>query len=181
MMIQLWTCGNDWHVKRVMPDIDKINKTPDYVGAFGKAWLCDIDACYKKIKKERTEGGEVAIFIIEASWAHPFWHSYVIFLIHLRGIIDGQPAAIHLPGATHEFMLFALNPDKPREPIISEGEPVAYLTPANFGAQFIAENDAAALNRMEQTVQLICDGNLSPDTDFRGAWIKLFGDNMMKK
>lgn len=45
--------------------------------------------------------------------------------------------------------------------------------------QIIAETDAAAMERIEKAVRLLCDGRVSPDTDFIGDWVALFGDNMV--
>lgn len=71
------------------------------------------------------------------------------------------------------------NPEYPREPAI-RGEAPHVLSPLNFAAQFIAENDDAAAARIRDAVQRICDGTLSPDDDFRWQWIELFGGNMVK-
>ena len=54
------------------------------------------------------------------------------------------------------------------------------MSPSNFAAQIIAENDAAAIERVEKSVREICHGTLSADTDFLSLWIERWGDNMIK-
>jgi DNA-binding IclR family transcriptional regulator len=83
-------------------------------------------------------------------------------------------------GATHEVMVIALDAEKPREPSISKGRAAAFLTPLNFVGQFIADNDAAAMERVEADVRDIVEGLLNPDTDSRAAWIARYGSACMR-
>lgn len=153
---------------------DAITIPPTITGRAGRAWLVD-----PAVASER-EAAEIACWVIEASFAHPVWHSYALLCIHLRPI-EGVPApTMYLEDATHEIILFALNPDKPREPAV-RGLKLPCLEPANFAAQLIEVSDDLARGRIESVVRLVCDGKLSPDTDYLRAWVKLFGDNMIKK
>lgn len=154
---------------------DKVTTPPTMVGTYGRAWLLPIWPRLLKVPNSSVCG-----WLFEASWAHPVWHSYVLSLIHLRDTPGLSAAHISLPGATHEFFLYALNPAFSREETIRTG-PVHNLTPANFGAQFIAADDAAAVQRMEDTVRDVISGQLNPDTDAIRQWVARFGDNMMKK
>lgn len=119
-------------------------------------------------------------WVIRADWAHPFWHSYSLVLVHLRPLPSVREPDIYLPGATHEMWLHALNPDYSDEALIKMGivAPLQWLTPTNFAAQLI-ETDENALARIEEAVKEICSGTLSPDTDFVQMWILKFGDSMM--
>ncbi len=54
------------------------------------------------------------------------------------------------------------------------------MSPGNFASQFVEISDELARERVKAAVQKVCDGQLSPDTDFTSQWIKLFGDCMMK-
>jgi len=120
------------------------------------------------------------LWLIEAPWAHPFWHSYALSLINLAVVPPDAPypPIIYLPGATHEMVLLALDPESPRQPMI-DGLDFRLLTPANFAAQMIMPDDAAAIANVERALGLIADGQLSPDTDFIRDWVRLFGDSMM--
>lgn len=163
-----------------MKPADEIKTAPALIGSAGKAWRVDLDAIRRIAKAEPENDASVVYWVIEAPWAHAFWHSYMLVLVHLRPLKDGRPTKFHLPNATHEMWLNALDPFVPREPTIREGAPWCPLTPDNFAAQFIAPDDAAAMSRIERDVKRICDGTLSPDTDFIRDWIALYGDNMIR-
>jgi hypothetical protein len=162
------------------PKLDPVDTPPTITGREGRAWAIDFIKAYESAGKDRTSGAEVAGWIIEAAWAHPFWHSYWLQVVHLRPMPDDRPTKIYLEGATHELWLYALNPEKPRQAMLDGGQ-VYWLDPINFAAQLIERSDADAMQHAEEAVHAICDGNLSPDTDFRAVWVSLFGDNMMKE
>lgn len=113
---------------------------------------------------------------VEAPWAHPVWHSYMLMAVHLRPLPGFPPPKINLTGATHEVMLYALDPEyTPRLDDVQK-----YLTPGNFHGQWIAESDAAATAKVEGCVNDILNGLLSPDTDHRRTWTELFSDSNIK-
>jgi hypothetical protein len=141
-----------------------LNEIPDLVGLHGKAWV------YRLAPKTIDESATLKMWIVSAPWAHPAWHSYAIGVIHLRTIVGVAPAKRYHSDATHEVMVAALDPEKP----IELDKQVAFLTPMNYMEQFKAESDEAALKHVEQAVQDICDGKLSPDTDFKLDWLARF-------
>jgi hypothetical protein len=166
-----------------VPIKDPITRAPDIVGPHGQAWRCDIATACKNLDIAPEDQGCLVQWIIEAPWAHPAWHSYMLVLVHLRPLPVSGQIIFHLEGATHELWLYALNADKAREPAIAgdkDGVLGLCLSPKNFGAQIKEASDEAALSRIEDAVRLICKGELSPDTDFLRQWIRLFGDNMVK-
>lgn len=166
-----------------------IEKTPNKQGEKTRAWLCDKSAFHAKHGVKAEDDATLAMWIVEAPWAHPVWHSYAIILVHLRELPDKRETKIYLEGATHEMWVVALNPDADREQFISHGTHVVegaesasiFLEPLNFAAQFIETCDEYAFNRVEKAVEMICARQLSPDTDFRRQWEALFGSSMVKK
>lgn len=146
---------------------DVITVKPTINGAHARAWRVD--------PHHVAPHSLVTSWLVEVPWAHPVWHSYRISLIHLRPVPGLDDAVIYRSGATHEIAVYALDPDMPRQAVF-DSHVWDVLTPPNFVDQFIAQSDAAADARIADVVRLICDGWLSPDTDFRGAWIKLFGE-----
>jgi hypothetical protein len=143
-------------------------------GAMGKAWKLDLEA-WRARYPGKSDGG-ICGWIVEAPWAHPMWHSYFLSAVHLRELPGMPPARIYLPGATHEVMLFALDPyQTPRLDEMS-----SYLMPANFTGQWIAESDEAAVAKVEATVDDILAGRLSPDTDHLRSWMERFSDSNVK-
>lgn len=159
---------------------DPVSAAPDLVGHVGRAWKQDLDAMRRKLGVRAEDDGALAIWIVEAPWAHLAWHSYVLVLVHLRPMPDGRATVFHLEGATHELWLYAANPDTPREPVIRGEATFNVLHPCNFAAQLIEASDEAALAKIEAAVRDVIDGRLSPDTDFRRTWADRFGWNMMK-
>lgn len=154
---------------------------PPWKSGMGRAWQCDIDKLRKTLKVEREADATLGMWIVEAPWAHPFWHSYSLVLIHLRPLVPPVETKFYLPDATHEIWVYAMNADEPRAPaILGEARP-AWLTPKNFAAQFIEPSDEAAIARIEATVGLILSGELNPDTDAASQWRALFGNNMVKE
>lgn len=159
---------------------------PKISGDKGQAWLCDHMAGLRaKFDDERDiehNSAVVASYVVEAPWAHPAWHSYWICLVHLRPLPDPKRETIfYLPMATHEFWLYALDPDADRDAIIATGAPFGILKPINFSAQFIEATDLLAIGRIEAAIRDICAGTLTPDVDGRREWVRLFGDNMLKQ
>lgn len=158
-----------------------VSAEPVLKGDKGKAWLCDLEAARRHYGVTTDQDATLAHWIIEAPWAHPIWHSYSLILVHLRPLADGRKTMFYLPDATHEIWVYALDPDADRDAAIANGSaPSMWLDPKNFAAQFIEVEDSLAYDRVKAAVQKICDGKLSPDTDFTYQWAKLFGDNMLK-
>jgi hypothetical protein len=151
--------------------LDPITTKPTIKGTYGRAWLYPVGPATPEC---------VAAWIIEAPWAHPVWHSYLLNVIHLRPSERDPNPIIYLDGATHELCIEALDPEKPRQPSIDGGE-VWALSPPNFAGQIICGSDVAAFARAENAVFMILERHLSPDTDYIYEWIRLFGDSMIKK
>lgn len=168
--------------------MDEVTIEPTCIGPHGRAWQLDIEKIRKDGLKDGTfkqddldKDSSVGIWMVEAPWAHPAWHSYLLVLVHLRD--NGLPTKFYLKGATHEIWLYALDPDGDRQSLLERGinKNCRWLTPNNYADQFIAANDAEAFQRVEICVHEICAGALNPDTDAQGQWIKRFGGHMMKR
>lgn len=153
---------------------------PAIEGPHGRAWMCDIHAQRRVLDVAAENDGTVAHWIVEAPWAHPLWHSYSIMLVHLRPMPRGNKTLIYLAGATHEMWVMAIDPNADRNEIMRRSVAGEWLTPKNFAAQFIADSDDGAQDRIAAAAHAICEGMLSPDTDFQSEWKALFGDNMFK-
>lgn len=159
-----------------------VHAPPAQYGPHGKAWLCDLKAARRKHGVTPEQDATLDHWLIEAAWAHPIWHSYSLVLVHLRPLADGRKTLFYLPDATHEIWLYALDPEADREKAIADGTALgSWLAPKNFAAQFIEITDDLARERVRAAVQKICDGKLSPDTDYTSQWAALFGDNMLKE
>jgi hypothetical protein len=139
-----------------------------------------MDAVLDGAKREGTllpEQINTRFWVVEAPLAHPVWHSYAFTLASLKSVEgESKPPVIRLLGATHELIVWALDPSVPRGPIIAGGNIFAgILSPPNFGAQIIAASDQEAVDQVEAAIKAVCDGWLSPVGPER------FGDNMLKR
>lgn len=170
------------------PTRDTITTEPTHTGA-ARAWRVDLAqmraniallaSVNAKAKRALADDATVCAYVIEAPWAHPFWHSYYFFCVHLRDLPgQSRPPLRKFAEATHEVMLYVLNPDKPRQALVDGRElhpSQSFLTPVNYVGQFVAEDDAMAAGVVDRAVIDICNGLLSPDTDFRSQWVARFG------
>lgn len=155
------------------------NTTPDLDGAFGRAWVHDIDGTLARHGNPRSTVPRdltVAAWIVCAPYAHPFWSHYSVICVSLRDVPGCQPPVIRMAGATHEVIVHALNPE--HEPAIDDYPRL--LLPPNFVGQFIEPSDEAARERIRQTVQDVIDAKLNPDTDYTRHWIHRFSDSNIK-
>ena len=163
---------------------DPIPDVPVVQGPHGRAWLCNIAEGQRIMKVPAEQDASLDHWVVEAPWAHPAWHSYSVILLHLRALPGEEKGATHfyIPDATHELIVHALDPDKDRRDLIRTAIPKGHwLNPCNFAAQFIEITDDLARERVRNTVQMICDGKLSPDTDFQRDWVQLYNNSMIKK
>ena len=125
----------------------------------------------------RSEGRVFsAVWGLRLPLAHPVWSEYALYLYDLTTVTNPMPV-VYLPGATHEILLWALNPDRLLQRDVPWlGQNIQPLRPPNHGYQFIAPDDAAALARIQSLVDAMVDGTLSPDTDWCSVWDTLFAD-----
>ena len=151
-----------------------------------KAWRQDMETIRKLCRAECERRGmppqgdaTLAMWLIEAPWANIAWHSYFLLVIHLRPVENLPPPRMYLKGATHEVILFAMDPDYAPESL-GDNFAVHILNPANFAAQFAAAGDGEAVAKVEECVREIVAGVLSPDTDYTQQWIRRFNASMIK-
>jgi hypothetical protein len=159
--------------------IDRKEHPPTLVDAHGEAWQIDVARSRALAGENEESDSTVALWIVYAPWAHPFWSYYFIGAIHLRPIPKLPPAKINLPGATHEVIVFALSPDFVPDPVDSKKN--RRLSPVNFVGQWIVPDrpnpvdlDRGAREKIDGVVLEIIRGKLSPDTDFRHQWVLRF-------
>jgi hypothetical protein len=173
-------------------NIPKVKTSADEIGIHGRAWSLDWPKAKARLietgvitlrgEREADHDSTKAIWIMQAPYAHPLWHSYLLVLISLEPI-PGTKTMVYKLGATHEFWLAALDPNADVDACL-RGDAVAsahMLRPLNFAAQIICRDDADARERMRLVAKDVIDGSLNPDTDFTQQWVARFGDSMMRK
>lgn len=146
-------------------------KETEIKGPFGVAWPFDMEVLGK-------DSALVTCHAVKVPWANNLWDTYVIAMMHLRPMPGKPDADIRLPGATHEVMVFAMQPEyrfNPAKTFVGHT-----LSPTNFVGQFISASDDVAASRVRSCVVAIVHGDLSPDTDFIQHWIHLFSASNIK-
>lgn len=147
----------------------RINEPATFRGVAGDAWRARVPEVGHRGRPsfDATVGG----FIVRAPGVHVFWDHYLVSVIHLRPIDGEKSPVIRRPGATHELIIAALNPERPLPPLDwTDDYSVSFLTPIDVEAQFVAANDAVADRILELSVRTIVDGLASPDQDWRAWW-----------
>lgn len=165
--------------------IDQKAFPPTLFGAHGAAWEVDLPKARALAGETEDSDSTVALWIVYAPWANAFWSYYLIGGIHLRRSNALSTPKIMLPGATHEVLVFALDPEAVPDTV--DTYKIRKLTPANFVGQWRVavrpnpvdlDNGAAAKIRV--TVEEILAGVLSPDSDYVHAWVKRFSASNLK-
>lgn len=142
----------------------EITKTePDIEGRHGCAWE------FSLASPRPVARATLKMWIVSAPFAHPYWQNYFIDVIHLRPL-EGFRATLYDPRATHEVLVAALHPRRP----IEQGHRPDYQLPLNYNEQFMAPDDVSAVQYVEGVVREICQGMLSPDTDYWRDWFVRF-------
>ena len=116
-------------------------------------------------------------WVVFAPWAHPLWNQYAVLLYDLTTEMS-KPPFIYMVGATHEVLVYAVDPQKQILSDMPDSMFEAFLRPPNMGYQFKAESNDEAAHRIRELVMSIVNGTLSPDTDFRVVWNGLFLDGV---
>lgn len=104
-------------------------------------------------------------WLITARAYHPLWWQYLLGCVRLDELPGLRPPVLHFPGATHELLLVALDPDhgpwtpgKLRDPTT-----VRELRPLNVVHQFTASDDEMR-QVLSLAAQAVVHGVLNPET-----------------
>lgn len=120
----------------------------------------------------------LTLWIITAPAWHPLWSQYSLSVVTLADIPGEQPAIKKFPGATHELLVMALNPEHgPYDASAIRSDTLHHLTPVNIAEQFTATDEQA------QVLAALCahavvDGLLNPETGdaperIRASWSRV--------
>lgn len=121
----------------------------------------------------------LAAFLVHCPWAHPFWSWYLVSVITLENIPNMKPAVRTYSRAEFEFIVMALNPERP-DPDPDNAETFFYLLPPNYVHQFHGVTKEQAAQCAGDFTQAIV-GGLSPDTDLRTAHQQWFAAWLNRK
>lgn len=139
-----------------------MQREPDIVGAYGKAWR-------SRVELLPAEKASLATWIVERPGAHPAWSNWLVGLCHLRPMDGVQPAVKRYPEAEFELLVMALDPGFPLD--VDDAATFHTMTPFDLVFQFHGLSDGEAVRFVERYhVRSIVDAGASPDSDFRSWW-----------
>lgn len=120
-------------------------------------------------------GATVGSWLLHVPRAHPVWDFYLLTGVHLRPAEGLPPPDKWEPGASHELLIAAINPDTdPRH----TKPPFSLLQPFNYVAQVADASDADVYVLVRHMARAAVCGHASPDSDWRSWWDKFVGFQM---
>jgi hypothetical protein len=126
--------------------------------------------------KYPDHGGSVAQWILRCPGQTPAWDTYVVSTVHLRDIPGVPPAVLNIPGASHEFSIWALDPSSlgissPLEVLLTrvEGEGFQFLRPSNYVKQYVGLTDSEAEQATDLLAEAILIGSLPAEPPLSGG------------
>lgn len=108
----------------------------------------------------------VANWFLDCPDQSPAWQHYRLGIVHLRQLPGVEPANLTVPGATHEVLLFALDPDAGPRP--DDVESWRTLRPINLAEQVCLPDDEAAVQLLRRAVEDVVDGRLWAEPPLSG-------------
>lgn len=110
----------------------------------------------------------VATWWLDCPDQTPFWRHYHLGIVHLRPLAAAaaRPPVINIPGATHELILYAVNPEPDPQP--DDPRTWQALHPLNLVEQLQLPDDAAACGLLRQAAQAVVAGLLWAEPPLSG-------------
>lgn len=119
------------------------------------------------------DDASLAVWLVHAPWMAPAgaWHWHYVGLIHLRDLPgQSKPPTHTLHGSTHELIAMAVDPETQPDLKATDFDKLKFLSPTSIVQQFVADNDAEALQKIERGLELVVEGRLTLESDGRTAW-----------
>lgn len=113
------------------------------------------------------QAGTVASWFLDCPGQSPAWQHYNLSIIHLRDIEGVKSAIVTVPHATHEVMLFALDPA--RNPVPTDTSSWSFLRPVNVCEQIQLPDDGAASELLYDCARAVVNGILPAEPPLAGA------------
>lgn len=109
----------------------------------------------------------VTTWFLDVPGQTPFWRHYLLSVIHLRDLDGVPPAVIRIPHATHELMLWALDP-RPG-PVPTDHTTWSILRPFNVAEQLQLPSDESAKHIGLLAAKAVVTGYLPAEPPLAGA------------
>jgi len=157
------------------------NLPPNWPAAWRESPQTHVWNVTEKARQVGTEhpadNASLAVWLVHAPWMHPAWSWHYVGLVHLRDL-PGQSKrpVLTVDGATHEFLVMAVDPSQTIDLGADKWEPLKLLSPISIVQQFVAAGDAKALERVEDCLALVARDIVTLDSDGRHMWRHLLVD-----
>lgn len=111
--------------------------------------------------------GSIGTWFIDAPGQSIAWQRYLLSCVHLRPIAgESRPVQLKFPGATHELVMAALDPETKPDPL--KPETMRILHPLNLCEQIIVGNDAQASEILALCARCVAEGKLWAEPPLSG-------------
>lgn len=114
-----------------------------------------------------AQAATLATWFLRCPGQSPAWDRYLLSIIHLRDLPGVPPAEVRVPGATHEVLLFALDPEPDPQPTAPDSW--RFLHPHNVMEQVQLPHDTAAIELLAKCAQAVLAGILPAEPMLAGA------------
>lgn len=94
----------------------------------------------------------------------------MVTCIHLRPMEGVPDPKLHVPDATHEYVVVAIDPEQCPYPDPDDIEEIRFLRPVDVVQQVTGLDDKQAAKVLELCALACTSGRLVPDVDFHRAW-----------
>lgn len=142
---------------------------PTISGVAGRAWRVELAEETRRVKP-----AGLGLWLVHAPSSHPIWPWKLVACVSLADLPGVAPAVRARPELTHEFLVYAVNPEEVPRPLerlesMARGEPVPYLRPFETVHQVQLRHDVDATRILHDLVRAFVAGILIPDQDYRSA------------
>lgn len=149
----------------------------------GKAGMAE-ELDIRRVRKGAPINASVSAWLLTCPGFSPYWTQFLLSVAHLRPVM-GKRAKLHREGATHEFVLGALDPE------VGSVDRETYfmlrprlLRPLNVLHQVVGLSDRGACLLAKIVMQAVSDGRLVPEPEgilgARAVWSELLDENAEK-
>jgi hypothetical protein len=145
-----------------MPDSIEDLRPPDKEGAVARAWKSPITS--------DEHAAHIATWFVNGPF-HPHWNWWVISSVDLINRPGIQDAVLDYPEAEYEILVLSLNPEDGVPDVdTNESGALSFLTPPDLKFQCHGVSREVVAEVVEQMVDKIVAGQMSPDSDFARHW-----------
>jgi hypothetical protein len=140
---------------------DSVNDRPTRIqGPAGSGFV------YSPAPQAPDQTASLRAWVLTCPGQSPAWSQFMLTVVHLRPIEGVRPATLHFPGAGHEFLLVALNP---QHPVHGNGDLAGHLTPVNVCVQEAGLTDDQAVAICDGLAAMVVSGQLPAEPALSGG------------